>query len=239
MNLFDILILFFLGNPKSCTEFRTNSSRDFNSTARGPSGCWASGHSKEASESWRTFWRSKNTSNVFEEKAGAPPLQCSHLENPTDGGAWWAAVHGVAKGRTRLSDFTFAFHLRALEKAMAAHPSVLAWRVPGTGNPVAAVYGVAQSRTRLSDFTAAAATSLKTTFPAEQRHRFQEHWRFLVFLAASAVYLESETTVARGRLPRSLALSLLGRRDLTWVWKIISRESSFSPGNRRGCPSTA
>ena len=62
------------------------------------------------------------------------------------GGAWKAAVHGVAEGRTRLSDFTFTFHFHALEKEMATHSSVLAWRIPGTG---AAVYGVAQSRTRL------------------------------------------------------------------------------------------
>ena len=61
------------------------------------------------------------------------PLQCSCLENPMDGGAWWAAVHGVAKSQTRLSDFTFAFHFHALEKAMATHSSVLAWRIPGTG----------------------------------------------------------------------------------------------------------
>ena len=52
-----------------------------------------------------------------------------------DGGAWWAAVHGVAKGRTGLTDFTFAFHLRALEKEMATHSSVLAWRIPGTAEP--------------------------------------------------------------------------------------------------------
>ena len=52
-----------------------------------------------------------------------------------DGGAWWAAVHGVAKSRTRLSDFTFAFHFHALEKEMATHSSVLAWRIPGTGKP--------------------------------------------------------------------------------------------------------
>ena len=52
-----------------------------------------------------------------------------------DGGAWWAAVHGVAKGRTRLSDFTFTFHFHALEKKMATHSSVLAWRIPGTGEP--------------------------------------------------------------------------------------------------------
>jgi len=50
-----------------------------------------------------------------------------------DGGAWWAAVHGVAKSRTRLSDFTFTFHFPALEKEMATHSSVLAWRIPGTG----------------------------------------------------------------------------------------------------------
>ena len=67
-----------------------------------------------------------------------------------DGGAWQAAVHWVAKSRTRLSDFTFTFHFHALEKEMATHPSVLAWRIPGTREPWwAAVYGVAQSRTRL------------------------------------------------------------------------------------------
>ena len=67
-----------------------------------------------------------------------------------DGGAWWAAVHGVAKSQTRLSDFTFTFHFHALEKEMATHSSVLAWRIPGTGEAWrAAVYGVAQSRTRL------------------------------------------------------------------------------------------
>ena len=52
-----------------------------------------------------------------------------------DGGAWKAAVHGVAEGRTRLSDFTFTFHFHALEKEMATHSSVLAWRIPGTGDP--------------------------------------------------------------------------------------------------------
>ena len=51
-----------------------------------------------------------------------------------DGGAWWAAVHGVAKSRTRLSDFTFTFHFQALEKEMATHSSVLAWRIPVTGS---------------------------------------------------------------------------------------------------------
>ena len=63
------------------------------------------------------------------------PFQYSCLENPMDGGAWWATVHGVAKSRTRLSDFTFTFHFHALEKEMATHSSVLAWRIPGMGEP--------------------------------------------------------------------------------------------------------
>ena len=64
------------------------------------------------------------------------PLQYSCLENPMDGGAWKAAVHGVAEGQTQLSDFTFTFHFPALEKEMATHSSVLAWRIPGTGSLV-------------------------------------------------------------------------------------------------------
>ena len=63
------------------------------------------------------------------------PLQYSCLENPMDRRAWQAAVHGVAKSRTRLSDFIFTFHFHALEKEMATHSSVLAWRIPGTGEP--------------------------------------------------------------------------------------------------------
>ena len=63
------------------------------------------------------------------------PLQYSCLENPMDGGVWWAAVHGVVKSRTGLSDFTFTFHFHALEKEMATHSSVLAWRIPGMGEP--------------------------------------------------------------------------------------------------------
>jgi len=63
------------------------------------------------------------------------PLQYSCLENPMDGGAWWAAVHGVVKSRTPLSDFTFTFHFHALEEEMETHSSILAWRIPGTGEP--------------------------------------------------------------------------------------------------------
>ena len=63
------------------------------------------------------------------------PLQHSCLGNPMDGGAWWAAVHGVAKSRTWLGNFPFTFHFHALEKEIATHSSVLAWRIPGTGEP--------------------------------------------------------------------------------------------------------
>ena len=74
---------------------------------------------------------------ILETKAlhNGTPLQYSCLENPMDGGAWKAAVHGVAEGRARLSNFTFTFHFHALEKEMATHSSVLPWRIPGTGEP--------------------------------------------------------------------------------------------------------
>ena len=72
--------------------------------------------------------------NILGEGNGTP-LQYSCLESPMDRGAWWAAVHGVTKSRTRLNDFTFTFHFHALEKEMATHSSVLAWRIPGTGEP--------------------------------------------------------------------------------------------------------
>ena len=71
---------------------------------------------------------------IYGEGNGTP-LQYSCLENPMDGGAWWAAVHGVTKSRTQLSDFTFTFHFHALEKEMATHSSVLAWRILGTVEP--------------------------------------------------------------------------------------------------------
>ena len=63
------------------------------------------------------------------------PLQYSRLENPMGGGAWWAAVHGVTKSRTGLSDFTFTLHFHALEKDMATHSNVLAWRIPWSEEP--------------------------------------------------------------------------------------------------------
>ena len=79
-----------------------------------------------------------------------------------DGGAWWAAVHAVAESQTQLSDFTFTFHFQALEKEMATHSSVLAWRIPGMGEPV---YGVVQSWTQLKLLS-----SSSSSFQAEKYH---------------------------------------------------------------------
>ena len=93
------------------------------------------------------------------------PLWYSCLENHTDRGAWWAAVHGVAKSRTRLSDFIFTFYFQALEKEMATHSSVLAWRSPRDGGAWwAAVYGVAQSLTRLKQLAAAVCVCMGVKF---------------------------------------------------------------------------
>ena len=79
-------------------------------------------------------WNCGSLCHGYGEGNGTP-LQYSCLENPMDGGAWWAAGHGVIRSRTRLSDFTFTFHFHALEKEMATHSSVLAWRIPGKGEP--------------------------------------------------------------------------------------------------------
>ena len=77
----------------------------------------------------------KYLSSVLCGEGNGTLLQYSCLENPMEGGAWKAAVHGVAEGQTRLSDFSFTFHFHALEEKMATHSSILAWRIPGTGDP--------------------------------------------------------------------------------------------------------
>ena len=73
--------------------------------------------------------------NICIREGNGTRLQYFCLENPMDGDAWWATVHGDAKSQTRLSDFTFTFHFHALEKEMATQSNVLAWRIPGTGEP--------------------------------------------------------------------------------------------------------
>ena len=105
-------------------------------------------HGVAKSRTWLSDWTELNWTelNCVYGAGNGTPLQYSCLENPVDRVAWKAAVHGAAEGRTWLNDFTFTFHFPALEKEMATHSSVLAWRIQGTG---AAVYGVAQSRTLL------------------------------------------------------------------------------------------
>ena len=89
------------------------------------------------SQDWECFESISHISQVAEDlgDGNGTPLQYSCLENPMDGAAWWAAVHGVPKSRKQLSAFPFTFRFQALEKEMATHSSVLAWRIPGTGEP--------------------------------------------------------------------------------------------------------
>ena len=94
---------------------------------------WAAVHG--VAESDTTEWLHFQFSLSPIGEGNGNPLQCSCLENPRDRGAWWAAVHGVAMSWTRLSDFTFTFHFHALEREMAIPSSILAWRIPGTGEP--------------------------------------------------------------------------------------------------------
>ena len=113
-------------------------------------------------------------------ESNGTPLQYSCLENPMDVGAWKAAVHGVTKSRTRLSNFTFTFHFRALEKEMATHSSVLAWRIPGMGEPGGLPsVGLHRVRHNWSDLAAAAAaatwpgkvnTGCQRPYPATWHH---------------------------------------------------------------------
>ena len=100
---------------------------------------------------YRTSATNTNTLGLcIVENYSGTPLWYSCLENPMDGGTWKAVVDGVAEGQTRLSDFTFTFHFHALEKEMATYSSVLAWRIPGMGEPGGLPSMGSQSRTRLT-----------------------------------------------------------------------------------------
>ena len=132
------------------------------------------------------------------------PLQYSCLENHMDGGAWWAAVRGVTKSQTRLSDFTFTFHFHALEKEMATHSNVLAWRIPGTGEPGG--------------------------LPSTGSHRVRHDWSDL---AAAAAVPQSCTTLG-DRMdcspPGSSVHVILQASILEWIAMPSSRGSSWPRG---------
>ena len=108
-------------------------------------------------ESYILFLKDHSGSGIGE--GNDTPLQYSCLENPMDGVAWWAAVHGVAKSRTRLSDFTFTFHFHALEKEMATHSCSCLENPRDGGAWWAAVYGVAQSRTQPKRLSSSSSSS--------------------------------------------------------------------------------
>ena len=117
---------------------------------------------------------------LFMKKANGNPLQYSCLENPMDRGVWWATVHRVAKSWTRLSNFTLTFHFHALEKEMATHSSVLAWRIPGTGEPGGlSSLGSHRVRHDWSDLAAAAfvyVLSLYLSYYFQIEIQFLENW---------------------------------------------------------------
>ena len=134
---------------------------------------------------------------LFEAYNGTP-LQYPCLENPMDGGAWLAAVHGVAKSRTRLSNFPFTFHFYALEKEMATHSSVLAWRIPGTGEPGGLpTMGSHRVGHNWSDLAAAA----ETTHPSQIRGTAQPTCRMMSEINGSCLKHSVWSFVAQLKLP--------------------------------------
>ena len=149
----------------------------------GTGGAWWAAIYGVAQSQTRLKWLAAATA-VFSWRRQWHPLQSSCLENPMDGGAWWAAAHEVAKSRTQPSDVTFTFHFHALEKEMALHSSVLAWRTPGTGEP-----GGLQSMGSLrvghdwSDLAAAAAifSSMGGLFPFPWS-QVSELWQLMSWL---------------------------------------------------------
>ena len=114
--------------------------------------------------------------HMYGGEGNGTPLQYSCLENPMDGGAWWTAIHGFAESRTRLSDFTFTFHFHALEKEMATHSSVLAWRIQGMGEP-GGLPSMGSHRVGYdwNDLAAAAAHVWTIHYPEKQRRGSHSH----------------------------------------------------------------
>ena len=164
--------------------------------------------------SWQIDGETMETDRLYFGGLYGTPLQYSCLENPMDGGAWWAAVHGVAKSQTQLSNFPFTFHFHALEKEMATHSSVLAWRIPWMGEQ-AAIYGVAQSRTRLMPLSS---SSSKVT-------------------ADGNCSLEIKRRLLLGRKAMTNLDSILKSRDITLPTKVRSVKAIVFPVVMYGCES--
>ena len=128
----------------------------------------------------------------------------SCLENPMDGGAWWAAVHGVARSRTRLSDFTLFFHFHALEKEMATHSSFLAWRISGTEEPGG--------------------------LPSMGSHRVGHNWSDLA--AAAAIYIFCNCFLRQGKQNQKINKWDTSNLKAFAVWKKSSTKQKGNLLNR-------
>ena len=130
--------------------------------------CWFACRMKESLSSRSACVAVCRTSKYFQllclssvscGEGNGTPLQDSCLANPMNGGAWWAAGHGVTRSRTRLSNVTFTFHFHALGEEMATHSSVVAWRIPGTGKPCELLSMGSQSQTRLKRLSSSSSSS--------------------------------------------------------------------------------
>ena len=159
-----------------------------------------------------SLWGKFRKPHLNPGEGNGTPLQYCCLENPMDGGAWKAAVHGVAKSRTQLSNFTSTFHFHALEKEMATHSSVLAWRIPWTEKP-GGLPSVGSHRVghNWSDIAAAAAADLvasqvrNQSQPWEPGTRHETFWR-------------SEASCFMTQLHLPMTSSLYTKQDLANNW---------------------
>ena len=156
--------------------------------------------------------------SAFFGEGNGNPLQYSCLENPMDGGAWWAAVHGVSKSQTWLSNFTFTFHFHALEKEMATHSSVLPWRIPGTEEPGRLLsMGLHRVRHDWSNLAAAAAFFMVVWYS----HLFKNFSQFVV------IHTVKGFSVNKAEVDAFLELSCFFY-DPVDVGNLISGSSAFS-----------
>ena len=152
------------------------------------------------------------------------PLQYSCLDNPMDGGAWWSAVHGVAESRTQLSDFTFTFHVHAVEKEMATHSSTLAWRIPGMGEP-GGLPSMGSHRVRHDWSDLAAAAGFLIAFLPRSK-RLLISW----LQSPSAVILEPRKikSIAASTFHLSVCLEVIELDDTILVFWVLSFKPAFS-----------